>query len=99
MERSNNYYGLQDIVILVGKNDVVFVFLGFSNTTDNAGQVVCPFVEVSIIEIVFLLENVLLYELEPRNNKQGQARGLTDGIVTARSTFNLSPTCMTVLRA
>ena len=69
MERSDNDYGLQVIVILVGIFDVVFVFLGFPDTTDNAGQVVCPFVEVSIIEIVFLLENVLLYELEPGNNK------------------------------
>ena len=61
------------IVILVGKTNGVFVFLSFLNTAGNAGQIVCSFVKVSIIQIVFLLEDVLLYGSESEN-KQGLAK-------------------------
>lgn len=61
------------IVILVGKVDGVFVFLSFFKTAGNAGQVVCSFVEISIIQVVFLLEYVLLYALE---TEQQQQRGM-----------------------
>ena len=61
------------IVILVSKSDGVFVFWSFFNTAGNAGQVVCPFVEVPIVQIVFILEDVLFYVLEVEN-QQGWAK-------------------------
>lgn len=51
------------IFILIGKFDGVDFFLSFNNTAGNAGQVVCPFMEVSIIEIVFILENMLFVRI------------------------------------
>lgn len=51
------------IVILVGRVYGVFILLSFFNAAGNAGHVVCPLVEVSIIKIVFLLEDVLLPSL------------------------------------
>ena len=63
------------IVVLVGKINRVFVFLSFFNTAGNAGQVVCPFVEVSIIQIVFLLEDVLLYALDTENHHEWAKQG------------------------
>lgn len=58
------------IVILVGKIDSGDFFLSFNNTASNAGQIVCPFMEVSIIEIVFILEDVLLYALEKESQQE-----------------------------
>ncbi len=63
MKRSDNDYRLQMIFILVGKSDGVFVLLSFFDTAGNAGQVVCPFVEIPIIQIVFVLKDVLVYAL------------------------------------
>ena len=48
------------IVVLVGKTDGVFFLVGFFDAAGNAGQVVCPFVKVSIVQIVLRLKNVLL---------------------------------------
>lgn len=74
LKRCDNDYRLQMIVILMCKIDGVFVFMGFCNTAGNAGQVVCPFIEVSIIQIVFLLEEVLLYTSETKKSaRTGQA--------------------------
>lgn len=87
------------IVILVGKTNGVFVFLSFLNTAGNAGQIVCSFVKVSIIQIVFLLEDVLCTDQKARTSKNWQSSGLTDGIVTARSMPNCPPTSTAVLRA
>ena len=63
MKRSDDDYRLQKIVILMGKSDGVFVLLSFFNTAGNAGQVVCPFVKVPIVQIVFILKDVLVYAL------------------------------------
>ena len=62
------------IVILVGKMDGVDVLLSFNDTAGNAGQVVCPFMEVSIIEIVFILEDVLLHALETEDQRERTKR-------------------------
>ena len=58
------------IVVLMRKIDGVFVFMCFRNTAGNASQVVCPFVEVSIIQIIFLLKEVLWYALETENEQE-----------------------------
>ena len=49
--------------VLVGKSDGVFVLLSFFDTAGNAGHVVCPFVEIPIVHIVFVLKDVLVYAL------------------------------------
>ena len=67
LKRNDTNYRLQMTFVLVSKLESVFVLVSFFNAAGNACQVVCPFVEVSIIQIVLLLKYVLLYVLEPEN--------------------------------
>lgn len=67
LKRNNTEYRLQTTLILVSKIKSVFILVGFFDAAGNTCQVVCPFVEVSMVQIVFLLEYVLLNVLEPIN--------------------------------
>ena len=76
MKRNDNEYRLQMIVVLVSKVESIFVLVGFIDTAGNAGQVVGPFVEVPIVQIILLLKYVLLYVLEMENH-QNRAKAVS----------------------
>ena len=70
LKGNDTEYRLQITLILVSKIKSVFVLVGFFNAAGNTCQVVCPFVEVSIVQIVLLLKYVLLNVLEPDNREE-----------------------------
>lgn len=51
------------IAILICKSYIIVAILTPLNTRSNAGYIVCPFVEISIIEIVLVLKDVLQIKL------------------------------------
>ncbi len=59
------------IIVLMSEIDGVFVFVGFFHAAGKAGQIVCPFVEISIVQIVLFLKDVLFYALETVNRQDG----------------------------
>ena len=65
-------------LVLVGKIKSVLVLVSLFNAAGNACQVVCPFMEVSIIQIVLLLKYVLVYALE-LEKRQEWAKQLSHG--------------------
>ena len=80
------------IVILVSKINGVTVAMSFLDTAGKAGDIVCPFVEVSIIQIVFFLKDVLLYALEvqerPKWAKRQSYRWHSDRQIDIQSPFH-----------
>lgn len=85
------------IAILICKSYIIVAILTPLNTRSNAGYIVGPFVEISIIEIVLALKDVLRIKLAAA--WKGGTASFTDGIVTARSIINRPWTRTADLRA